>query len=106
LRRHYNQAPDSAKSWRYQLNKSTRHLAVLTEARAKGLATDDGEIEQAAQAKAERYRRLAAVRPTPAPDKLATLAQRIRALMVLNDPDAVRAGLEEIAAALESRVSN
>lgn len=31
-----------------------------------------------------------------------TLADRIRALAVQNDPDAIRAGLEEIAAALES----
>jgi hypothetical protein len=44
---------------------------------------------------------LAPVRVDPA-----ALASRIRALMVLNDPDAVRASLEEIAAALESRVSN
>jgi hypothetical protein len=107
FRKHYNSAQTSAKFWRYRLNKSTKHLAVLTEARTKGLAADNGEIEQAVLAEAERYRRLrlsftAAVRPTPPPDQLATLARRIRALMVLNDPDAVRAGLEEIAAALES----
>ena len=39
---------------------------------------------------------------TPARVDPAALAARIRALMVLNDPDAARAGLEEIAAALES----
>jgi hypothetical protein len=107
FRKHYKQASDSLKFWRSRLNKSSKHLAALVEARGKGLVVDDSEIERAEQAEAARWRRLTssvtgAIRPTPAPDRLATLAELARALMVQNDPDAVRAGLVEIADALDA----
>jgi hypothetical protein len=40
----------------------------------------------------------------PSTDELTEIAERVRCLATQNDPDAVRAGLEEIAAALERLV--
>jgi hypothetical protein len=103
----YRRAPGAVVDWRRRLEAATAHLAALTEVRAAGMAVDDGEIEQATLAERARWDGMlaslnAAITPRPAPDnRLADLADKARGLMQMNDPDAVRAGLAEIAGALD-----
>lgn len=106
---HIGRARDCAPFWQRRLTVATAQLTALTEAR-QALGAADADIDRAEAAEREAATR--SVHPatagmTPgfrAPDRslLAGLADRVRGLMVQNDPDALRAGLGEIAAALDA----
>ena len=97
-------APDCLQYWRRELATATAHFAALTEAR-KGLPADEAVIDHAATAAAARWASLTtrtrAVLSPPSID-LSGLAERVRGLAALNDPDALRAEITAIATALDS----
>jgi hypothetical protein len=87
--------------WQRQLTARTAHHAALTRAREMGVAADDAEIEEAARAaKARSDAVIASFSRLGGPD-MASLAAKARRLMTENDPDVVRAGLDELAEALD-----
>src|SRR3954451_18508260 len=94
-------ATENVRFWRRRLEKETSHFATLNEARDKGLPADDGEIERGVQLHANRSSALttsanAAIgHPAPKPD-LRELADRVRSLVVLNDPDMLGTNVAEI----------
>ena len=81
-------------------------LAALTEARENGLAADEGEIEPASQAEAAKRAAMMfgfSRQPVTAnARRLAALSNKVRALMVQTDPDALRAALAGLATALDA----
>jgi hypothetical protein len=97
-------APECLKYSRGHLVRATAHFAALTEART-GLPADDAEIERAAKDAARRWAKTGSPMNPPEPprhDGVAALVERARSLILQNDPDAVLAGLTEIAAALDA----
>jgi hypothetical protein len=106
LARHRKCAPASVQSWQRRLDIATAHLTALSAARAAGLPADDAEIERAAQAEAARWAAIGAsvkamLQPPP-PNLTTGLAERVRRLATLNDPDVMRTEVMAIAAALDA----
>jgi hypothetical protein len=99
-RKHRKRTLDKLTFWRRRLAYATARLDGLNAARL-AIPVDDGEIEQARQAAADRIAALVASFHRPdVHGTLAALAARACGLAVENDPDAVRAGLVAIADAL------
>jgi hypothetical protein len=104
--KHVRRAPDSVKHCRASLATETARHAQLMAVHAV-LPADSGEIDRAAETERAKWDAIGAsfrafTQPRPPTDQLAALAERIRAIAAQNDPDAVRAGLAEIAAELDA----
>jgi hypothetical protein len=106
-REHIKGASDYLSYWQRKYRVAASHLAALMKAR-ESLPTDDAEIERAQEAETKRRGAFRSVMrpvesfPSSSLEQLGTLADQVRGLASLNDPDAVRTGLAEVAAALDA----
>jgi hypothetical protein len=91
--------------WRRHLANATSHLDGL-QAASQAIPADKAEIEQARRAAEQRRNAMTmSFRPPDERGSIAALAALVRRLITENDPDVVRAGLSEIASALEAMES-
>jgi hypothetical protein len=102
--RQYYRARKAEPDLQARLDKASKRLAALNKAK-DGLGIADDEVERARQAivdEVERRREQAASKSPAASARLfvVRLSERLRDLSMQNDPEAMRAGLQAIAAEL------
>jgi hypothetical protein len=92
-REHIKGASDYLSYWQRKYRVAASHLAALMKAR-ESLPTDDAEIERAQEAETKRRGAFRSVMrpvesfPSSSLEQLGTLADQVRGLASLNDPDA------------------